>query len=174
MQSSYRYIWFDIAIIIKYAIITYSMFCYCHFQARENMRAWSEILSSSHSQLQIAVETFTSSLEQVAMATRSHGEHMTDNNSYHHWVLPRNTGLDSDWSKSCTSCMCGTVFFDKNLKYSYMGKKDDSFIKNECSKIPNGPCKIMDSYPAMMNAFKTGMSITCLILGIQHSVTDTN
>ncbi len=123
----------------------------------------------------MAATTFISSLEQVVMAIGPPGDHVTDSVTHHHWLLPQNTNLDTDWSDDLKKCMCGAVEHMKDARFTYIGRSHDRDITGVSNaKVDWEKCDILDLYEAMAGAFRTGVAMATMILGIEHSVKDTN
>lgn len=131
-------------------------------------------LGCSQSQLNTALDSLTTAMKSFLLALDPGKDHMIDTTHHHHWIVPTCNG-ESDWSATL-SCCCHAIVKTKDTNFiSLTETKAEDILKRSIRE--NNEIKrpgIMDSYPAMLNALRTSLTLTNLILGIENVIIDTN
>ena len=100
------------------------------------------------------------------------GDHMSDSASCHHWILPAQCNTESDWPQSC---VCGMISKQEHTKLSLLTMERPN-TKMTPSHVPSSAeaCRLLDSYPVMLNALKIGIGTAVMVLGICNIIVDVN
>ena len=140
---------------------------------------WCRMLGCSKTQLQTVINSFSLSLEQVAMALSDKGhDHMMDPTNHHHWVIPCDWPLEPDRSERRTNhCACGMFKSrNQNLNFHNLGLQSGDSCENAEHRVSNipGEIKVLDLFVIAENVLKSAVSTANMVLGIAHYVHDTN
>lgn len=140
-------------------------------KVRENEESIKNLHDCSSCQLQSAWHSFKDSVKLLVSALNRNSSHLTDTSNQHHWKID-NCDRNCDWSIYPEFCECGSVAKTTDTELKFLDEKYESQILD--SDTSAGKMKILDSFPVMVNAFQSAVSVANLVLGIENIIVDKN